>query len=138
MTESGRYIPDEIPGDFWKIIDASKGDREQFTRVAQELSEENLLRFCWNYQEAVGQIATLYNELTSFSEDSIEDICSWIVSKGESVYIKIWDDAEGIITTESSPYGRIQRDPGLLGEALRLYQNRYAKEVPRKKNDRFV
>ncbi|MDD3875797.1 MAG: hypothetical protein PHT69_04195 [Bacteroidales bacterium] len=138
MTEAGRYIPDEIPGDFWRIIDACEGDKEQFNRVAEKLSEDDLFRFCWNYREASGQIETLYYELTSFSEDSIEDICHWIVSKGQAVYTKVWDDAEDIITTQSTPYGRIQKDPGILGEALKLYRNRYAREVSGKKHDRFV
>lgn len=138
MNEIGRYIPDEIPGDFWRIIDACDGDKERFGSAAEKLSEEDLLRFCWNYQEAIGQIATLYYEMTSFSEDSIEDICSWVVSRGEKIYTKVWDDAEDIITKESSPYGNIQKDPGLLGEALKLYRHRYTKEVPGKKHDRFV
>ncbi|MCR6650121.1 MAG: hypothetical protein NVV73_00870 [Cellvibrionaceae bacterium] len=138
MTEVGRYIPDEIPGDFWRIIDACEGKKELFNSVAEKLSEDDLLRFCWNHIEASGQIATLYHELTSFSEDSIEDICNWIVSRGESVYTDIWDDAENVITKGSSPYGQTQKDPGLLGEAMKLFRHRYGKDVPRKRHDKFV
>lgn len=138
MNKIGRYIPDEIPKDFWQIIDACNGDKQNFKSAAENLSEDDLLRFCWNYQEAIGQIATLYSEMTSFSEDSIEDLCSWVVSKGEKIYTKIWDNAEDIITNEQSPYGKIQKDPGLLGEALKHYKHLYKKEVPAKKNDRFV
>ena len=134
----GRYIPDEVPGHFWAIIDSCSSDRDSLRKQLADLPKEQVLRFCWNYQEAVGQIATLYHELTHFSEDTDEDICSWVVAQGEDAFVKVWDDAEDEITNPKSPYGQIQADPGLLGTALEVYKQRFGEEVPRKTHDRFI
>lgn len=134
----GRYIPDEIPGDFWKLIAAHQEDANRFVAELKGLSEDDLVRFCWNYEEAVGQIATLYSEMTSFSEDAIENVCRWVVSQGEEAYVKVWDEAEEVIVEGASPYGVKQRDPGLIGEARKQYQERFARDVPKKRDDRFA
>jgi hypothetical protein len=134
----GRYIPDEIPGDFWRIIDSAGCNSERLTQLLESMDEEDLLRFCWNYEEAVGQIATLYHELTDFSEDTSEDICRWVVAQGEVAFTRVWDNAEDLISSEATPYGRVQADPGLFDSALHCFEARFGKHVPQKTHDRFV
>lgn len=134
----GRYIPDEVPGHFWDIIDRCGGDRDRLRAILSDLPTHEIHRFCWNFEEAREQIATHYVDFTSFSEDTCRDICSWVVAQGEEAFVKVWDDAEIVVTDPDSPYGQIQRDPGLLDAAMEVYLARVGKAVPAKTHDRFV
>lgn len=138
MEEEGRYIPDEIPDDFWQIIGQCEGSPDALKTLLSGMPAEDVLRFCWNYKEAIGQIATLYYDLTGFSEDTVDDICSWVVAQGEDAFTRVWNEAEELITDASSPYGKIQCDPGLLDTAIIYYKAMQNREVPVKNHDRFV
>jgi hypothetical protein len=134
----GRYIPDEVPGHFWDIIDRCGGDKERLREILAEFPQHEAQRFCWNFEEAREQIATLYVDFASFSEDTLRDICSWVVTQGEDAFVTVWDEAEDVVIDPNSPYGQIQRDPGLLGVAMEVYQARFGEPVPAKTHDRFV
>lgn len=134
----GRYIPDEVPGHFWAILDRCGGDEQRLRGILSELPQHEVQRFCWNFEEAVEQIATLYVDFADFSEDSARAMCSWVVTQGEEAFVTVWDDAEDVVTDPASPYGKAQRDPGLLGAALEVYQARFGEAVPAKRHDRFV
>lgn len=134
----GRYIPDEVPGHFWDIIGRCGGDKERLREILADLPPHEIQRFCWNFEEAREQIATLYMDFASFSEDTLRDICSWVVTQGEEAFVNVWDDAENVVIDPNSPYGQIQRDPGLLGVAMEVYQTRCGEAVPAKTHDRFV
>ena len=134
----GRYIPDEVPGHFWRIIDRCGGDPERLRAILAELPRHEVQRFCWNFEEAREQLATLYGDVASFSEDTVQDICSWVVAQGEEAFVTVWDEAEDVVTDPQSPYGTIQRDPGLLGAAKEVFRARFGEAVPAKPHDRFV
>ena len=134
MTEEFLYIPDEIPGSFWNIIDASNTKPEKLKKILQTMSEKDILHFYWNYEEAVYQIKPFYYELSELSESSIDEICYWYVAQGKKAYTDLWDNSEMIEAPENI-YITLRSDPGLVSEVLTVYEDRFKKEIPDKTDD---
>ena len=139
MTDDeGRYIPDEIPKSFWELIDKSDSDSNVLRGLLNDMTAQDIVKFYWNYCEAVEQIKPYYFELCEYSEDSVDELCHWVVAQGEKTYRFLWDEPEeAILNPESDVYG-LKSDPGFVSEAIRVYREKENKDLPFKDHEEFV
>lgn len=119
---TGRYIPDEVPDEFWKVIEEAKQDPERLLAILKRMNRGAIIRFIWNYEEASAHLRAEPHGMNGLSEDSIDELCDWIVAQGKDYYRHIWDHPESI----PGPKG----DPGLIREAIREYKRRYGEDIP--------
>lgn len=137
-TDHGRNIPEEVPQQFWDIIEQANGDSAVLRVELQSMAVEDIIKFYWNYEEAVAQIKPLYYEFGRFSEDSVDEICYWLVAQGSSAYREFWHAPDKAITNESSPYSQLKNDPGLMSEIYEVYEERFHEPLPDKGHVYFV
>lgn len=139
MTEDdGRYIPEEIPLAFWQIVEACQASADELRVKLLTMSAEDIIKFYWNYEEAVAQIKPIYDEFSDFSEDSIDEVCYWVVAQGAEAYKTLWDEGDVAIASKGSPFSRLRSDPGLVSEALEVYSERFHQRLPEKDHANFV
>lgn len=132
------YIPDEIPTEFWGIMDRLTTNPADWKSVFVSIDKQALIRFAWNYEEAAAQLKPEFETEDDFSEDSLDELCNWIVAQGKSFYKKIWDDPSQI--NVSSNHGDIEyhSDPGIYSSALETYKHQFNEELPFNKSGGFV
>lgn len=137
-TDDGRNIPKEVPQPFWNVIERSNGDPAVLRGELEAMTVEDIVKFYWNYEEAVAQIKPLYHEFSHFSEDSVDEICYWLVAQGASAYKEFWNAPDEAITREESPYSKLRDDPGLVSEIYEVYEERFHESLPDKEHAYFV
>jgi hypothetical protein len=134
----GRYIPDEIPEDFWSLIHESQQNSKKLHELLLEEDGNTITRFAWNYEEASAQLKPEFDSTEAFSEDSIDELCNWIVAQGKEFYRRAWDNPEQLQGYRKDPESNYKSDPGLYSESLRVYRERFGEELPTKRHDHFV
>jgi hypothetical protein len=120
MSE-GAYIPDQVPDEFWDVIEACEQDPTRLREILDDANRGTLLRFGWNYEEAAAHLKPLFFD-SGLSEDGIHELCNWIVAQGRDFYRRAWDDP-GVVPIPKD-------DPGLLGEAVIQYERRFGEDMP--------
>ncbi|ODS25041.1 hypothetical protein AB835_00615 [Candidatus Endobugula sertula] len=133
----GRYIPEEIPVEFWHMINEVEGDSEQLGIYLQHMDENSMIRFAWNYEEAAVQLRPFFYEMSDYSEDSIYELCHWIVAQGPGLYRAVWNDIDALMQDANSPVSSSKLDPGLLSECMIIYKERFKKDLPYKNTEEF-
>lgn len=138
MNSDYRYVPDEIPARFWSLIADVGASPDNLRLLLLTMEKDEVVKFYWNYEEAVAQIKPFYYELTTLSEDNIDEICYWVVAQGEHCYRVLWDDFNNVLSKNQSTYTELRSDPGLVSEVIALYREKYHEEIPDKEHDKFV
>ncbi|VAW68292.1 hypothetical protein MNBD_GAMMA09-1691 [hydrothermal vent metagenome] len=136
-TKMTRNIPDEIPEEFWKIIESLRTSKNSFSQVFDSLDETEIIRFAWNYEESALQMKMYFESTYEFSEDSVDEFCFWIVSQGEEYYRQLWEKCEFQIVTNMNSELQYQADPGFYSAACDAFYQRTGEEVPEKNDDLF-
>jgi hypothetical protein len=91
------FSPDHIPEIFWKIIKQAGKNQKRLYEILYALDRKEIIDFEYNFIRARAQ---LYDEPfiekigIERSEDTILDICEWVVSQGKEYYSKIWKNPE--------------------------------------------
>lgn len=135
---AGRYIPDEIPEKFWSLIHDAQQDSKKIHDLLLKADRNAIKRFSWNYEEASAQLKPEFDSTESFSEDSIDELCNWIVAQGKDFYRQVWDNPKEMQGYKEDPDSNYKSDPGLYSASLRVYRERFGDELPIKRHDRFV
>jgi hypothetical protein len=118
---SGRYIPDEVPDEFWSVIEEAQQDPERLHDIMKRMNRGGIIRFFWNYEEAAAHLIPLFGD-SGLSEDGIHELSNWIIAQGKDYYRRIWDHPELI----SGPMD----DPGLMGRTILEYERRFGEDLP--------
>jgi hypothetical protein len=126
------FTIDSIPNSFWDTIALARQDLERFDALLKQMNRRELIEFDWNYQEAKAQfkweryIDVLLCVMSEVSEDTLDDICDWIVAQGKEYYTQIFNNPE-LMPTEID-----NRDPalGILGAIIHEYDERYGESIP--------
>ena len=121
-------ILDEIPDWFWQQIDLARADRERFRQAVREMSRDDLIGFAQTYDLAAAEFRAEYyveHVAPGLSEDSIDDIASWIVAQGRDHYVQVLCDPRQMPTRVDS------FDPalGIPSEVHREYHRRYQESL---------
>ena len=126
------FALDSIPNIFWDAIVLAQQDYERFRTLLKQMNRRELIRFYWNYREAAAQFKwelytdVLLSVMSELSEDTLDDICNWIVGKGKEYYTQIF------YNPELMPNEIDNRDSALeiLGEVIDEYDERYGESIP--------
>ncbi|WP_433765063.1 DUF4240 domain-containing protein [Flavobacterium ginsenosidimutans] len=124
MKNEDIILPDELSyldNWFWDIISEANHDIKKLKEILWNMEKEDIYHFQEIYLDAAGELRD--EPFTNFmeeSEDGIEDISYWVVSKGKAYY------AEIINSPEKIPYsvdGRLESNFVYL--ASEVYQEKY-------------
>jgi hypothetical protein len=133
------FTPDSISDEFWDAIAVAKQDYERFRTLVKEMNRGALIRFYWNYEEAAAQfkadpyLSVVTSVRAVLSEDTLDDICNWIVAQGKEYYAEVFYNPHLMPSTVNA------HDPALrvLSEVVKEHKTRYAKPIPYR-DDSFV
>ena len=118
-------IADSVPQEFWSTIAAAGGDPERLRVELKGMSREQLVHFCWTYEELAAHLRTerhLPYVQRDLSEDGIAELANWVVAQGKSEYRKILDTPRLIPGKKT--------DPGLLSALIEEFDERYDDDIP--------
>ncbi|SKA37492.1 Protein of unknown function [Chitinophaga eiseniae] len=75
---------------FWGIISHAKEDRNTLKETLSAMAKDDILRFQEQFVDAAAELQDEpFTDYMEESEDGIEDISHWIVSKGKAFYAEI-------------------------------------------------
>ncbi|MBC9909425.1 DUF4240 domain-containing protein [Chitinophaga varians] len=75
---------------FWDIISYAKEDRDTLKEVLSGMDKDDILRFQEQFVDAAVELQDEpFTDYMEESEDGIEDVSHWIVSKGKAFYADI-------------------------------------------------
>jgi hypothetical protein len=81
------------PESFWMLLDAARPNLIALARELEQLPREQLVEFARLYGEASAEVCDYWAGPTvdgiAFSEDDTEDLCDWVVSRGEAYWRRI-------------------------------------------------
>jgi Protein of unknown function (DUF4240) len=127
------FHPSEIPDFFWEIIETANNGHENLTEILLKADKNTIYKFAGEFGSAAVALTDkrYVDRMEVTSEDSIEDICHWIVSQGKDYYEKIWNNPELI-----PKYDDIQRVGNLESVAAFVYEEKFGEEMPDTIDDR--
>ncbi len=100
MKNEDIILPDELnylDNWFWDIISEANHDIKKLKEILWNLQKEDIYRFQEIYLDAAGELRDEpFTNFTEESEDGIEDISYWVVSKGKAYYADIINNPEKI------------------------------------------
>lgn len=119
--------PSGISDWFWDIIKIADKERPKLRNVLMELTRGEVYRFAFEFLDATallqGETFTAYVNPDE-SEDGVEYISWWVVSRGKDFYITVWQHPENM------PKHVDVHDPSILyGVAEDVYEEKYG-EMP--------
>jgi hypothetical protein len=96
--EQGAFGPDANFDWFWDLIRQGNRSRPEMTRILSQLSKDDLIRFQAELQDAAADLndEPFLDYLEDSTDDSIEDICYWVVSQGKDYYTRVWNNPSEI------------------------------------------
>lgn len=75
---------------FWNMIDQAKENREVLRIILSNLCKDEIILFQEQFVDAAAELQDEpFTDYMEESEDGIEDISHWIVSKGKAYYTDI-------------------------------------------------
>ena len=75
---------------FWNIIANAKEDRELLRTILMEFSKDNIVAFQEIFVDLAAELQCKpFTDYIEESEDGVEDVSHWVVSKGRTYYEKI-------------------------------------------------
>ncbi|MCM0665621.1 DUF4240 domain-containing protein [Flavobacterium tyrosinilyticum] len=100
MKNSEIILPDElkhINDWFWDIISKAKQDENKLRKILEKMDKDAIYDFQDLFIEAAVELRCQpFTDFTESSEDGIDDISNWVVSKGKAYYVEILDYPERI------------------------------------------
>ena len=108
-------IAEDVPEEFWSIIDEAQQDRKRFREMLRKMDRERILDFYWTYEELANHLRTgrywphVHPDL---SEDGVAELANWVVAQGKAYYSKILDRPEFIPPKKN--------DVGLVSELVEV------------------
>lgn len=123
------FTPDDISDEFWDALELARRDRGRFRELLKDMNRGELIRFCWDYQEAAVHLRTttfLKHVDPALSEDGIYEVVMWVVSQGKQYYAEVFNHPEKM------PFEVDSHDPslGIYSEAVSEYRARYGEPIP--------
>ena len=113
-----------IPEEFWQIIEDARQDRARLRARLKQMSREELINFAWTYEGLANELRhDIYRDFLDpdmNDEDDLAHIAYWVVAQGRELYGEVWSDPEKIPQSG--------KDPGLMSEVIREYNERYDNE----------
>ncbi|MEO0627300.1 MAG: DUF4240 domain-containing protein [Bacteroidota bacterium] len=129
-----KFNPEEISDNFWEIVSTAKPDDiSEIENNLKEMDCEALVHFFWSYEfftvelKSERCVQAVWSVTSHLSEDSLDDLCQWIVEQGKDFYFRF----------KSDPYSMLNHiehsnnaDSGIMSAALGEYYDRYDEEMP--------
>jgi hypothetical protein len=118
-------IVDEVPEEFWTIVNAARQSPRQFRDQLKALQKDAIAQFCWTYEELANQLISERDEregLPTLSEDSLSDVANWAVSLGKERYREFLQHPERLRHSK--------KNPGFVGQLIDEYESRFGEELP--------
>lgn len=110
---------------FWNIISKATLDREKLRKILKDMDREDIIEFQSMFVDFSIELQDEpYIDYMEESEDGIEDIANWVVSKGKEYYNKIIENPNLI------PYSvedRLNED--LYGIADEVFVDRFGEST---------
>lgn len=100
MENSSIKLPEElshITDWFWDIISQANENREALRIILSNLDKDEIIQFQEQFVDAAVELQDEpFTDYMEESEDGIEDISHWIVSKGKAYYADILDNPDKV------------------------------------------
>lgn len=112
---------------FWDVIAKAQENDNDFKTLVQEMSRDEVIQFYQEFVEAAADLCTTrhLDYLADASEDTVQDITEYVVSKGRNYYKEVCDHPAKIPT-------EVKMDaPSFKGVALLVYWEKYGESIPR-------
>jgi hypothetical protein len=107
---------------FWRIIDSAAGDEQKLRTLLGSLSERQIYEFQSEFLQAAADLqCEPFTDYMEESEDGIEDIAWWVVSRGSDYYRRVLDDPSIL------PYSSedVSDDGTLVSVAREVYEEKF-------------
>lgn len=125
---------DEWKGDadedeFWSLVGLARTDQDAFRGKLEALDRRALLRFAWMFEERVRELSGephLRHMPANFSEDSIDDLGTWVVGQGRAYYDEVMANPDRLPTNVDF------QDPAMFMRytASQVYRSRFGGTLP--------
>jgi hypothetical protein len=122
---SEENITDNVPEEFWTIIDEARQDPNRFWELLKKMNRGKMIRFYWTYDELANRLRTdRYATYAhpDLSEDGLAELANWVVAQGKTYYRRILDHPDLIPPKKN--------DAGLLSKVVQEYEQRYNGDIP--------
>ena len=82
---------DNISDWFWIIVEEVRGGRDKLESILMQMTKEELLRFAFEFDNAAlfFRDTEYVSQMGTVSEDTVEDISNWIVSRNKDYALDI-------------------------------------------------
>jgi Protein of unknown function (DUF4240) len=123
------FTPEDIPEEFWTLIDRSRQDREGFKNELKNLNKGSLIRLAWLIREAAAMLQTdahIRNVDPQHTEDSLNDLTLWVVAQGRDRYADIFYNPDHI----PARVDRHDHSLSVLSDVVTEYRSRYNEPIP--------
>jgi hypothetical protein len=81
-----------VPDWFWQLLDSSRPILQDLAAKLEVLPREELVAYAATYERAVQSLCDAWAgpevDGIQFSEDDTEDLCRWVVSEGQELYVQ--------------------------------------------------
>ena len=93
------FDPDDLPDEFWDTLRRAAANKDTLRGILRQQSQEQVFAFARDFVEAATQIKDepfLQHTAPDTSDDGMDDIANWVVSRGKEVYRRVWEHPETI------------------------------------------
>jgi Protein of unknown function (DUF4240) len=118
------FTPDALTPQFWKIIDAAKGDDEKLRPILEKLSKDELYEFYRQYEEARQAFHDDPFYGPEMSDDDVDDIAMWVIGQGEARFRDVLAHPKKMPRELPSDDG-----VGFNSVASRVYEDRFGQNL---------
>lgn len=114
--------------DFWDLIDRGRRDAAEHERAMVELDEERLVDFYWTLVDHTMEVDN--EDLAAHvgkpvSDDTIQHLGAWLVSRGRDEFEAAVDDVERLAELVT----HVEEVPQWVWAATRVYRDRFGMPV---------
>jgi hypothetical protein len=121
------FKPSEISDFFWEIIEQANNGHENLREILLKADKNTIYKFAGEFGTAAVELTDerYVDRMDVTSENSIKDICEWIVSQGKDYYEKIWNNPELM-----PKYDDIELVGNWESFAAFIYEEKFGEEMP--------
>jgi hypothetical protein len=104
MADPPPERPNSLSEWFWSIVQTANHDREALREILDGILNERILQFAMEFRAAADCLWSppFTDHLRYSSDDDIQDMSYWVVSRGQELWASVWEHPEQLTSLEEA------------------------------------